>query len=97
MSIRRAEFAADKYSVDRGYGVSLRNQLIALHVENSANLNPDHLYALYHYSHPALIERLRYIEEVMAIEAGCKADAPYDKVADAYQTKFKKHIVDNHG
>lgn len=97
LSIRRAEFAADKYSVDRGYGISLRNQLIALHVDNSGNLNPDPLYALYHYSHPALVERLQSIENNMALAAGVKTDAPYDKIADAYQTKFKEKIIEAHG
>ena len=42
--IRRAEFAADRYSVHKGYAISLKNALIAIHIDNAANLNPDKLY-----------------------------------------------------
>ena len=61
--IRQIEFAADRYSVERGYGLSLRISLIALHVNNASNLNPDKLYAMIKFNHPALVERLQAIDE----------------------------------
>jgi STE24 endopeptidase len=59
--IRRAEFAADRYSVHKGYAISLKNALIAIHIDNAANLNPDKLYAQLKFTHPALVERLAAI------------------------------------
>ena len=63
--VRYIEFKADKYSVDLGYGMSLRDGLIAIHVNNQANLNPDWLYALFKFDHPALIERLGAIDKII--------------------------------
>ena len=60
--VRRMEFNADKYSIEKGYGLALRDGLIAIHVNNQANLNPDWLYALLKFDHPALIERLTAID-----------------------------------
>ena len=60
--VRRMEFNADKYSVEKGYGLALRDALIAIHVNNQANLNPDWLYALLKFDHPALIERLQAMD-----------------------------------
>jgi hypothetical protein len=34
-------------------------------VNNQANLNPDWLYALFKFDHPALIERLNAIDEII--------------------------------
>ena len=56
---RKLEFQADKFAKDLGYEKLLMKGLIRLHIENKANLNPDPLYATYHFSHPELIERLR--------------------------------------
>lgn len=61
--IRRMEFNADKYSVEKGYGFALRDSLIAIHINNQANLNPDWLYALLKFDHPALIERLQAMDK----------------------------------
>lgn len=41
-----------------GYGQALQQALIKLQVGNLGNMNPDHLYSEYHYSHPPLVERL---------------------------------------
>lgn len=56
------EFAADKFSVEQGYGLYLKDALVAIHVNNQANLNPDSLYATLKFSHPALVERLAGID-----------------------------------
>lgn len=60
--VRKMEFAADKYSVEQGYAMDLKDGLIAIHVKNQANLNPDWLYALLKFDHPALVERLAAID-----------------------------------
>lgn len=59
---RYNEFAADKFSVDLGYGSALASGLVKISVENLGNLVPDQLYSLYHFSHPPVVERLRAIE-----------------------------------
>eukprot|EP00344_Euplotes_crassus_P012657 CAMPEP_0196999184 /NCGR_PEP_ID=MMETSP1380-20130617/4415_1 /TAXON_ID=5936 /ORGANISM="Euplotes crassus, Strain CT5" /LENGTH=332 /DNA_ID=CAMNT_0042416017 /DNA_START=215 /DNA_END=1213 /DNA_ORIENTATION=+ len=53
------EFQADRFANDLGYKKELMKGLIRLHIKNKANLNPDPLYATYHFSHPELVERLR--------------------------------------
>ena len=44
-----------------GYKDALTKGLVRLHIKNKANMNPDWLYASYHYSHPALVERITAI------------------------------------
>jgi STE24 endopeptidase len=61
--VRSIEFAADKYSTDLGYGLSLRDGLVAIHVNNQANLNPDWLYSFFKFDHPPMIERLNAIDK----------------------------------
>lgn len=63
LMVRKAEFAADRYSVEKGYGIYLREGLIKLFLKNSGNMNPDWLFALLKYSHPALVERIAAIDE----------------------------------
>lgn len=63
--VRSVEFAADRYAVNLGYGKSLKNGLVAIHVNNQANLNPDWLYALFKFDHPAMVERLNAIDNTI--------------------------------
>jgi len=63
--VRRNEFGADTYSVHQGYGPPLRMGLIGVHVNNAANLNPDPVYAMLKFTHPALVERLAAIDRQM--------------------------------
>jgi len=63
--VRRNEFGADAYSVRQGYGPPLRMGLIGVHVNNAANLNPDPVYAMLKFTHPALVERLAAIDRQM--------------------------------
>lgn len=76
------EFKADQFSVDNGYGPYLRSALIAIHVNNAANLNPDWLYAVIHYDHPALVERLAAIEQHMTAVVQKKTGKAPDSYAD---------------
>jgi len=62
--IRRHEREADRVSYElAGDGASMVNALIKLSKENLANLYPHPLYVFLHYSHPPILERIRYIRE----------------------------------
>lgn len=74
---RVLEFQADRFANDLGYKEQLMKGLIRLHIKNKANLNPDPLYATYHFSHPELVERLRALGDfydVITIEELEKKD-----------------------
>ena len=90
LNSRSCEFAADRYSVERGYAISLKHSLISLHVKNAANLVPDELYANYHFSHPGLVERLAAIDDYMAKLCG-------KKTPEAYIKHFESDIRKVHG
>lgn len=60
---RRHEREADKYSFDlTGNGRSMISALVKLSRDNLSNLHPHPLYALFHYSHPPVLERIRNIK-----------------------------------
>jgi len=61
---RMNEFAADKFSSDLGMGSKLQTGLCKISLENLGAMCPDPWYALYHYSHPPLVERLSAITEL---------------------------------
>jgi len=61
---RTYEFQADKYAVDFNYGELLYSGLIKLFKENSGDMDPDPLYAAFHYTHPTFVERLSYIKSI---------------------------------
>jgi STE24 endopeptidase len=59
---RKHEYAADKYSYDlTGNTESMISALVKLSKDNLSNLHPHPLYALFHYSHPPVLERIRAI------------------------------------
>mmetsp|Transcript_8391 Transcript_8391/g.12730 ORF Transcript_8391/g.12730 Transcript_8391/m.12730 type:complete len:317 (-) Transcript_8391:208-1158(-) len=58
---RSNEFQADRFAVQKGRGKELASGLLQMSQENKGDLNPDWLYAWYHFSHPALVERLRVL------------------------------------
>lgn len=59
------EFQADGFAVKQGWGKPLRTALCTLDKENRGPPNIDALYSAYHFSHPALPERLRAIDAAM--------------------------------
>jgi STE24 endopeptidase len=61
---RKFEWEADKFACDltRENG-GLVSALIKLSAENLSNLHPHRLYAKFHYSHPPVTERIRYLRE----------------------------------
>ena len=61
---RRDEVEADKYSYElMGNAGSMISALVKLSKDNLSNLHPHPLYALFHYSHPPVLQRIRYIRE----------------------------------
>lgn len=62
---RRHENEADKYSFDlTGNSGSMISALVKLSRDNLSNLYPHPLYALFHYSHPPVIERIKRIKRI---------------------------------
>ncbi|MBN1687459.1 MAG: M48 family metallopeptidase [Spirochaetales bacterium] len=62
---RRHEYQADKFAAESGgYAGDLKRALIKLGKDNKTNLTPHPLYSFFHYSHPALSERVAYLEEL---------------------------------
>lgn len=62
---RMNEFAADRFSAELGYSKLLRTGLCKISLENLGAMCVDPWYAMYHYSHPPLVERL---EAMMAFD-----------------------------
>ncbi len=62
---RRHENEADKYSYElTGNAESMISALVKLSKDNLSNLHPHPLYALFHYSHPPVLERIKSIREL---------------------------------
>lgn len=61
---RKAEYAADAYSVKLVGPEPMTSALRTLAQENLANLNPHPVYVLIHYSHPTMSDRLGAINRV---------------------------------
>jgi len=60
---RYNEFAADTFSADLGMSAELQTGLCKISLENLGAMCPDPWYAVYHYSHPPLVERLSAMME----------------------------------
>jgi len=60
---RKHEFEADSFASHHHYTQQLKSGLIKLHTENKSNVDPDKWYAIYHYSHPPLLERLMALKD----------------------------------
>lgn len=68
---RSLEREADRFSCAfEGRGEAMINALVKLSRDNLSNLYPHPLYALFHYSHPPVLERIRYIREYCEKEGG---------------------------
>ncbi|HET6437732.1 MAG TPA: M48 family metallopeptidase [Anaeromyxobacter sp.] len=60
---RRHEYEADRYAVRLAHAPdALKSALLRLDGENLGNLHPHPWYSAWHYSHPALVERLEAID-----------------------------------
>jgi STE24 endopeptidase len=64
---RRHEYEADRYAVSLARAPeALKSALLRLNGENLSNLHPHPWYSAWHYSHPALVERLAAIDRAAA-------------------------------
>lgn len=60
---RKNEYAADQFASEKYESVYLQNALKKLSVNNLSNLTPHPLYVFFNYSHPTLLQRLKFIEK----------------------------------
>jgi len=60
---RKNEYSADKYASENYHGIHLKNALKNLSVNNLSNLTPHPWYVFFNYSHPPLLQRLRFIDK----------------------------------
>ena len=72
---RHFEKQADKFVVRIiGSGEALASALVKLSAENLSNIHPQKLYAKFHYSHPPLLQRIRYLKRFQAAAAKKSSD-----------------------
>lgn len=65
MKSRKNEYEADRFAAETiGSAKPLKNALITLGKENLSNLTPHRLYSFFHYSHPALSERIEALDDL---------------------------------
>ncbi|MFA6293643.1 MAG: M48 family metallopeptidase, partial [Victivallales bacterium] len=68
---RKFEWEADKFACElTGENKGLASALIKLSAENLSNLHPHRLYAKFHYSHPPVTERIRYLKQFQSHLSG---------------------------
>ena len=60
---RKNEYSADKFASENYHGIHLQNALKNLSVNNLSNLTPHPWYVFFNYSHPTLLQRLRFIDK----------------------------------
>lgn len=68
-----------------GYANGLKDAVIKIHLNNKGNLNPDKIYSIMKFSHPAFTERLDAIDdEVMVLTGEQNVNNAYKKYATMY-------------
>ena len=55
-----------RFAASLGRGEELRGALLRLDVQNRSAQNVDHLFSLFHHSHPALVERLAALDGALS-------------------------------
>lgn len=61
---RKNEFTADKFATEHFKGEYLQNALKNLSINNLSNLTPHPAYVFVNYSHPPLLKRLKFIDQL---------------------------------
>jgi STE24 endopeptidase len=61
---RKNEYAADQFASENYKGIHLQTALKNLSVSNLSNLTPHPLYVFFNYSHPTLLQRVRFIDNL---------------------------------
>jgi len=64
MISRKNEYAADRFASEQYRGVNLQSALKTLSVNNLSNLTPHPVYVFFNYSHPPLLQRIKFINQV---------------------------------
>ena len=59
---RKNEYEADKFASDYGQAENLISALKKLTVNNLSNLTPHPLYVFFHYSHPTVLQRIKFLK-----------------------------------
>jgi STE24 endopeptidase len=60
---RKAEYQADRFAKNYGFGKELIDGLKKLTQKNLSNLTPHPLYVFFHFSHPTLLQRIRALTD----------------------------------
>ena len=92
---RVLEFQADEFANDLGYKRDLMRGLIRLYIKNKANLNPDSLYAKYHFSHPELIERLRALGDFQNVITPEEIKKGVEKAEDQQKEENQQKLTED--
>ncbi len=66
---RKNEYTADRFSAQVYKGEYLQSALKKLSVDSLSNLTPHPLYVFFNYSHPTLLQRLKFIETIKQNES----------------------------
>jgi STE24 endopeptidase len=66
---RRNEYTADRFSAQVYKAKHLQSALKKLSVDSLSNLTPHPLYVFFNYSHPTLLQRLKFIEKIKQNES----------------------------
>lgn len=61
---RKNEYEADKFASEHYKKIHLQNALKQLSINNLSNLTPHPLYVFFNYSHPTLLQRLEFIDQL---------------------------------
>ena len=70
---RKYEYEADSYAKTQTDARPMGSALLKLSEKNLSNLTPHPLFSSYHYSHPALLERLQALQELRPQGSGRKS------------------------
>lgn len=62
MLSRKNEYQADRFAAENYQPEALASALKKLSINNLSNLTPHKLYVFFHYSHPTLLQRLRFLK-----------------------------------
>jgi len=62
---RKCEFEADEFSTNLDMGSELQRGLVKISMDNLGSMVSDKWYAMYHYSHPPLVQRIQAIRGTM--------------------------------
>lgn len=63
-NVRRFEYAADRYAHSLGYSMALRQALVKIYADHMSFPVYDSWYATWHHTHPTVLKRLHYQQQL---------------------------------